>query len=140
MKLFADLAPLYQHLCSELGWTLDSSKLAEMQAANTLKLAELDDKQKDAEENLGETEVRDVMLARAEYLGSIGDREAASQAFDAVEKKTASGGNKVDLLFSQIRCLGVPAFTEVVLVGVMLTSHVWLMPTWSRAADRPHLM
>ncbi|GLC35455.1 hypothetical protein PLESTB_000205300 [Pleodorina starrii] len=98
-----NLAPLYQHLCSELGWTLDSAKLAEMQAANTAKLAELDEKQKDAEENLGETEVRDVMLARAEYLGSIGDREAAAQAFDAVEKKTASGGNKVDLLLSQIR-------------------------------------
>ena len=99
----ADLAPLYQYLCSELGWTLDSTKLAEMQAANAAKLTELDAKQKDAEENLGETEVRDVMLARAEYLGSIGDREAAAQAFDAVEKKTASGGNKVDLLFSQIR-------------------------------------
>ncbi|EFJ50115.1 26S proteasome regulatory complex [Volvox carteri f. nagariensis] len=98
-----NLAPLYQYLCSELGWTLDSEKLGLMQAANAAKLAEFDEKQKDAEENLGETEVRDVMLARAEYLGSISDREAASQAFDAVEKKTASGGNKVDLLFSQIR-------------------------------------
>ncbi|KAG2497130.1 hypothetical protein HYH03_004721 [Edaphochlamys debaryana] len=74
-----------------------------MQAANEAKLKELDEKTKDAEENLGETEVRDAMLAKAEYLGSIGDREAAAPAYDAVEKKTASGGNRVDLLFSQIR-------------------------------------
>jgi 26S proteasome regulatory subunit N7 len=103
--LSADLAPLYQYICTELGWELDSTKLTEMQDSNKAKLLELDAKQKDAEENLGETEVRDVMLARAEYLGNIGDREAASQAFDAVEKKTSSGGNRVDLLFSQIRCV-----------------------------------
>lgn len=100
----ADQAPLYQYLCSELGWPVDSGKLAELQAANAAKLAELEEKLKDAEENLGETDVRDVLLAKAEYLGAIGDREAAVQAYDVVEKKTASGGSKVDLLFNQIRC------------------------------------
>ncbi|PNH04218.1 putative 26S proteasome non-ATPase regulatory subunit 6 [Tetrabaena socialis] len=98
-----NLSPLYQHLATELGWELDAAKLAEMQAANSAKLAKLEEKRKDAEENLGETEVRDAMLAKAEYLGSIGDREAAVVAYDAVEKKTASGGALVDLLFSQIR-------------------------------------
>lgn len=99
----ADMAPLYQYLCTDLGLPLDAAKLAEMQAANTAKLVELEAKTKDAEENLGETEVRDGLLAKAEYLASIGDKAGAVAAFDVVEKKTAGSGNKVDLVFSQIR-------------------------------------
>lgn len=97
------MAPLYQYLCTDLGLPLDAAKLAEMQAANTAKLVELEAKTKDAEENLGETEVRDGLLAKAEYLASIGDKAGAVAAFDVVEKKTAGSGNKVDLVFSQIR-------------------------------------
>ena len=97
------MAPFYQLLCTELGIPADSAKVAEMQAAIAAKLAEIDEKIKDAEENLGETEVRDGMLARAEFLASVGDKAAAVAAFDAVEKKTAGSGNKVDLVFSQIR-------------------------------------
>lgn len=109
---------MYQYLCSELGWPIDSGKLAELQAANAAKLAELEEKLKDAEENLGETDVRDVLLAKAEYLGAIGDREAAVQAYDVVEKKTASGGSKVDLLFSQIRCESMQQLAGHGCVGV----------------------
>ncbi len=97
------MAPFYQLLCTELGIPMDTAKVAEMQTAIAAKLAELDEKVKDAEENLGETEVRDGMLAKAEFLASIGDKPAAVAAFDAVEKKTAGSGNKVDLVFSQIR-------------------------------------
>jgi 26S proteasome regulatory subunit N7 len=57
----------------------------------------------DAEENLGETEVRDALHAKATFLGSIGDREAAAAAFTATEEKTASGGSKADMVFSQSR-------------------------------------
>jgi len=58
----------------------------------------------DAEENLGETEVRDALHAKATFLGKIGDREAAAKAFKDTEDKTASGGSKADMVFSQIRC------------------------------------
>lgn len=57
----------------------------------------------DAEENLGETEVRDALHAKATFLGKVGDREAAAAAFKATEDKTASGGSKADMVFSQIR-------------------------------------
>lgn len=60
--------------------------------------------QQDAEENLGETEVRDAMHAKATFLGKVGDREAAAAAFKETEDKTASGGSKADMVFSQIRC------------------------------------
>ena len=52
------LTPLYEHLCGELGLPKDESKVASMRAVNEAKLAELAAKVTDAEENLGETEVR----------------------------------------------------------------------------------
>ena len=97
------MAPYYEHLCGQLGWPMDSAKLQAMQAANKQQLAELDAKIADAEANLGETEVRDAMLAKAEYLGEIGSRSAATQAYDVTAAKTASGGSKADMTFSQIR-------------------------------------
>ena len=57
----------------------------------------------DAEENLGETEVRDALHAKATFLAKIGDREAAAAAYKDTEDKTASGGSKADMVFSQIR-------------------------------------
>lgn len=44
------------------------------------------------------------MHAKATFLGKIGDREAAAAAFKETEDKTASGGSKADMVFSQIRC------------------------------------
>lgn len=98
-----DLAPVYVHIANELGWSVDKAKLEEMKQKNAAKLTELDAKVKDAEENLGETEVRDALHAKADYLASIGDKEAAVEAYAAAEAKTAGSGNKMDLVFSQIR-------------------------------------
>lgn len=98
-----DLAPIYEYFCQELGWTVDASKLSAMQAKNLARVEELDAKVKDAVENLGEAEVRDGLLAKAEYYAQLGDRNAATKAYTATEAKTAGGGNKLDLVFSQIR-------------------------------------
>lgn len=97
------LAPYYEHICGELGWELQQGKLQEMQASNAKQLEELAAKIKDAEENLGETEVRDALHAKASFLGSIGDREAAAAAYKDTEDKTASGASKADMVFAQIR-------------------------------------
>eukprot|EP00197_Chlamydomonas_leiostraca_P006357 CAMPEP_0202865208 /NCGR_PEP_ID=MMETSP1391-20130828/5343_1 /ASSEMBLY_ACC=CAM_ASM_000867 /TAXON_ID=1034604 /ORGANISM="Chlamydomonas leiostraca, Strain SAG 11-49" /LENGTH=387 /DNA_ID=CAMNT_0049545013 /DNA_START=77 /DNA_END=1240 /DNA_ORIENTATION=+ len=98
-----DLAPVYVHIAGELGWTVDQAKLAAMKQKNAAKLEELEAKIKDAQENLGETEVRDALHAKADYLALIGDKEAAVEAYAATEAKTAGSGNKMDLVFSQIR-------------------------------------
>eukprot|EP00877_Chromochloris_zofingiensis_P004593 jgi/Chrzof1/14134/Cz08g26100.t1 len=74
-----------------------------MRESNQKQLEDLQAKIKDAEENLGETEVRDAMHAKAEFLGRIGDREAAAKAYQETEEKTASGGSKADMIFSQTR-------------------------------------
>lgn len=103
--LDGNLAPVYEHLAAEGGWQSDAAVLARMHEKNTAELASLNDKIKDAEENLGETEVRDALHAKAEFLARIGDKEAALKAYQATEEKTAGVGSKVDLAFSQMRLL-----------------------------------
>ena len=43
-------------------------------AANNEAVAKLEQQLKDAEENAGETEIRDAFLARAEHYATIGDK------------------------------------------------------------------
>jgi 26S proteasome regulatory subunit N7 len=95
---------VYVHIAGELGWPVDQAKVAAMKQKNAAKLEELEAKIQDAQENLGETEVRDALHAKADYLALIGDKEAAVAAYAATEAKTAGSGNKMDLVFSQIRC------------------------------------
>ena len=66
------MAPYYEEVCSELGWPVNQSLLTKMKAENEAKLKEFDEKVEDAENNLGETEVRDFMLKKAEYYSRIG--------------------------------------------------------------------
>ena len=67
---------LYPSYCEKFGWMLDENALSSMKAANAAKLTELDAKIKDAEENLGDVEVRDAMLAKAEFYAGTADRGA----------------------------------------------------------------
>ena len=69
-----DMAPLYEELCAELKWAVDKALLAKMQANNEEKFKQLDETVKDAEGNLGETEIRDALYAKAEYLCKIGEK------------------------------------------------------------------
>lgn len=69
-----DMAPYYEGLCKELKWQLDSDLLSKMKKANEEELKRLDDVLEDAEKNLGESEIRDAMMAKAEYLIRIGDK------------------------------------------------------------------
>ena len=69
----AEAAPLYQFTCSELSWQPDSARLEAMQQANQKRLAELDAAIKDAEENMGDIEVRNALTAKADYLNKIGE-------------------------------------------------------------------
>lgn len=71
---FSDMAPFYEETCKELNWKIDSKLLKTMQETNTKELQRLDEAVDDAEKNLGETEVRDAMLKKAEYLCRIGDK------------------------------------------------------------------
>ena len=78
------MAPLYEELCTELKWPVDKPLLAKMQANNEEKFKKLDETLKDAEENLGETEITDALYAKAEYLCQIGDKVCTDNSFDFV--------------------------------------------------------
>lgn len=68
-----------------------------------LELKELDSKIEDAEKNLGDTEIRETNLAKAEYLSLIGDKDACLAQFRKTFEKSATLGQKLDMVFHQIR-------------------------------------
>lgn len=99
------MGPIYQYCCKVLNQPCDEAKLSAMMITSNQTLESLEEKIKDAETNQGEQEIRDALLAKAEFIASIGDREAATTAFAASEAKTTGSGLKMDLVFSQLRLL-----------------------------------
>lgn len=97
------MAGLYQSLCHELGWDLDQALLNSMHANFEEKIKTLDEKIVDAEENLGESEVREAYLAKALYYIQIGDKEKALEQLKVTEGKTVAVGQRMDLVFHTLR-------------------------------------
>ncbi|CAG8576450.1 9841_t:CDS:2 [Paraglomus brasilianum] len=97
------MAPFYQLLTDELKLPLDKVLLAQYQQANKEELQKLDEKIEDAEQNLGETEICDAMLAKANFFANIGDKEKALTAYRAALEKTAGLGSRIDIIFCFVR-------------------------------------
>lgn len=97
------MVTFYPQYCEKFGWMMDDGVLEAMKAKNDEKLKELDDKIKDAEENLGDSEVREALLAKAEFFVKIGDKDAALKGFEECEKKTVAIGQKMEMVFSVMR-------------------------------------
>ena len=71
------MAPFYKHLADVLPvfcQNFDSKLHKDMTEENTKKLGELQEKIKDAEDNLGETEISDALVAKFHYLATILDK------------------------------------------------------------------
>ncbi|EGF80192.1 hypothetical protein BATDEDRAFT_35114 [Batrachochytrium dendrobatidis JAM81] len=98
-----DMAPFYKHVVEDLKLKKDTTLLTLLKSNNTEELKKLDDKIKDAEENLGETELSDSLSAKAHYLSKIGDKEAALEAFRIAIEKTGPLGHRIDLSFAVVR-------------------------------------
>ena len=97
------MAPFYKICCKDNIFTADEKLMTKLEAANKTALAQFEGKIEDAEKNLGESELRDALLAKAEYLAKIGDKSAAVEAMDKTLEKTVGVGNRMDLVFSKIR-------------------------------------
>ncbi|OQR77377.1 26S proteasome non-ATPase regulatory subunit 6-like [Tropilaelaps mercedesae] len=98
-----DMAPFYEECCRDLGWPVENKLMDKLKQANRIQLEKLDGAIADAEKNLGEMEVREANLRKAEYLSRIGDKEATLSQFRKTYEKSVSVGHKLDLLFHQIR-------------------------------------
>ena len=81
------MASYYEEVCKQLNWQVDQSRLTTMKEENKKKLKELEDKIKDAEENLGEIEIRDAHLDKAEFYVTIGDKVCYSPEYLKIVSK-----------------------------------------------------
>jgi len=93
----------YKHAAEVLNFPVDEKLAAQMAAKNEAELKGIEEKLSDAQENLGDTEVCDFLLEKADFLSRIGDKEAALTGYDETMKKTTSLGPKLDLLFAKMR-------------------------------------
>lgn len=70
-----DMTELYQTCSPKLGWELDLSCVDAMNAKHADELKNLDDKIADAEENLGESEVREALWRKRYFTSASAIRE-----------------------------------------------------------------
>jgi 26S proteasome regulatory subunit N7 len=98
-----NMVAFYEEVCKKLQWPVDKDAVDRMTAANQKVLKELEAKTEDAEKNLGESEVRESLLKRAEFLTKIGDKEAALHMYRLTLEKTVGLASKLDIVFAQIR-------------------------------------
>ena len=68
------MAPFYESVCAETGWTVDPDLLAQLKSANEKKLVSLEEAIEDSEKNFGETEQKEALQAKAEYLCRAGHK------------------------------------------------------------------
>ncbi|XP_072961292.1 26S proteasome non-ATPase regulatory subunit 6 [Typha angustifolia] len=94
-----DMASLYESLVANSVAEMDAALLASMRTKIEEEIKKLDDKIADAEENLGESEVREAHLAKSLYFIKIGDKEKALEQLKLTEGKTVAVGQKMDLVF-----------------------------------------
>ena len=76
-RLMIDMGPFYQQVIGALQIPADKALAAKLENTNAQKLKEFDEKIQDAVENLGETEISDLMIAKALYLTQIGEKVMA---------------------------------------------------------------
>jgi len=75
----------------------------QMKAANEKELKELESKIEDAEKNLGDSEVREAKLAKANFFARVGQKANALKMYDETMEKTVGSGSRIDLVFAIIR-------------------------------------
>lgn len=82
---------------------LTTEELDTMDTSNAARLSELDARVRDAEEQFGESEVRDALLERARHLHHTGQWSGALEAYSVVETKSSGVGQKLDTVFARMR-------------------------------------
>eukprot|EP00276_Gloeochaete_wittrockiana_P002743 CAMPEP_0184671304 /NCGR_PEP_ID=MMETSP0308-20130426/85415_1 /TAXON_ID=38269 /ORGANISM="Gloeochaete witrockiana, Strain SAG 46.84" /LENGTH=388 /DNA_ID=CAMNT_0027118395 /DNA_START=40 /DNA_END=1206 /DNA_ORIENTATION=+ len=97
------MVSLYITYCDEFKWPKDEALVTTMNASNAEELKKFDDAISDAEKNLGENEVREALLAKADFYCRIADKENALSAYRAAADKTVALGQRLDIVFSIIR-------------------------------------
>ncbi|KAG2388641.1 hypothetical protein C9374_000080 [Naegleria lovaniensis] len=101
-----EMGPYYENvLVQQLPdyFKADQTFINSLRESNQKKIQELNEKIEDAQKNLGENEVREALLTKAQYYYSIGDKENTLSAYRETETKTVALGQKLDILFALLR-------------------------------------
>lgn len=96
-----NMAPVAENLISK-GYSVNipTSEIDAMKSTNDSKLKELDAHVEECREKHGESEIREAMAAKAQFLASIGDKDAAVSQYRLTETKTVGVGPKLDVCFA----------------------------------------
>lgn len=95
--------PMYNDVALQLDWPKDTELTDRLSEDIEKHLSKLYEKLTDAKTNAGESEVREALLARAEFFASIYDRESAERAYAETMEATVGVGQKIDIVFALIR-------------------------------------
>ncbi|KAG1053858.1 hypothetical protein G6F46_007477 [Rhizopus delemar] len=98
-----NMAPFYKIMIDELQLTADPTLYNNMVAKNEEELKKQDEKAANAEQNEGETEVNEALLAKADYYAKIGDKENALKAYEGLLKRSITTGTRIDIIFTYVR-------------------------------------
>lgn len=97
------MTPFYVTICEEMQVPVDQELVKTMEKANNEALQKVEEKIADAEQNLGETEVNDGLLAKAEHFAEIGDKEKALEHYKVVQARAITTGTRIDIQFALMR-------------------------------------
>jgi len=97
------MLPFYLVLSEQFKWEGHEQLVDELKKDNEEVLKVLDDRIKDAEENLGESEIREALLARADFFSKKGDKDNSVSAYRKTYDKTVALGQRLDIVLSLIR-------------------------------------
>ncbi|KAG1149897.1 hypothetical protein G6F37_003305 [Rhizopus arrhizus] len=98
-----NMAPFYKAMTEELQLPLDQALYDSMVANNEEELKKFDEKAANAEQNEGETEVNEALLAKADYYAKIADKENALAAYENLLKRSITTGTRIDIIFTYVR-------------------------------------
>jgi len=94
-----NMAPFYKTLCSELNIPCDQAKLDSMQKKNDEILSKFDDQLKNAEESEGETDIKKILMQKANYCINIGAKSESIETLNKVLKSSPTTDMKINCLF-----------------------------------------
>lgn len=97
------MVSFYTKVWTENEWGTDSSELEAWEAGNKKQLDEIEAERKNAEENLGDTEIRDAEVKKAKVITLSGDKDAAVKEWVSIEGLTK--GKKIDAYLQILRIL-----------------------------------
>eukprot|EP00392_Amoebophrya_sp_AT5.2_P008607 g8635.t1 len=93
----------YLDFCEEANLKRDEALVKQLEKEKAEKIKELEARHLDAEENLGDIEVKNSLLARADFLNQIGDFSEAVVWYEKAFEKTVGVGYRMDNLLTRLR-------------------------------------